>query len=32
MKCRNEVMDVLRALGITPNYVGYLQTVDAVAL
>ena len=32
MKCRNEAMDVLRALGITPNYVGYFQTVDAVVL
>lgn len=25
-------MDVLRAFGITPNYVGYFQTVDAVVL
>ena len=25
-------MDVLRALGITPNYVGYFQTAEAVAL
>ena len=25
-------MDVLRALGITPNYAGYFQTVDAVVL
>lgn len=32
MKCRNEAMDVLRALGITPNYVGYFQTAEAVAL
>ena len=32
MKCRNEAMDVLRALGIAPNYIGYFQTVDAVAL
>ena len=32
MKSRNEAMDVLRALGITPNYAGYFQTVDAVVL
>lgn len=32
MKCRDEAMDVLRALGITPNYVGYFQTAEAVEL
>ena len=32
VRVEREIYVQLRALGITPNYIGYFQTVDAVAL